>query len=173
MRSVGFRVTVAMLAVVGSVFVHQRFLPAQESAPASTGAPVQALTADQQAVLETLRQIAHAQVKRDVAAFGRLTADEFLHFGPDGSLTNKQEWLRILEDEPPRLVTPPEPLDVPVTLKPGTVVRVVGTTAVVVEAPAPTVKDQPTRVVTVLVNQNGTWRQLLVNRSVKERTTEP
>jgi hypothetical protein len=137
-------------------------------APASTS-PAQTLSADQQAVLVVVRQIAHAHFKRDVATFQHLTADEFVHLDPDGALTTKQDWIRILEDEPQRLVTPPEPLDAPPTLAPGMLVRVVGSTAIVVTTPPPAIKEQPGRVVTVLVKRGTGWQQLLVNRQIVER----
>jgi hypothetical protein len=127
---------------------------------------------DEQAVLGTLRQIAHAEFNRDAATFGRLTADEFVHLEPDGSLTNKQEWLRVIEDEPQRRTTPPEPLDAPVQLAPGVLVRVVGTTAVVAATAPSAVKDQTTRAVTVLVKRGTDWQQLLVNRQVVDRRPE-
>jgi hypothetical protein len=166
MRFVSFTVTLG-LAILGTVLVSQN-VPAQD-ATAPKGEQAQTMPADQREVLLVLRQLAHAQINRDVATFRRLTADNFLQFDPDGSSISKQDWLRILEDEPPRLATPAEPLDAPVKLTPGTVVRVVGTTAVVVTTPAPLVKDQSTRVVTVLVKQDGAWQQLLVNRQVNER----
>jgi Domain of unknown function (DUF4440) len=171
MRFVSFTVTIAMISAV-SLLAGQNVSPAREPQPPPEQAREQEkLTIDQQSVLRTLREIAHAQLTRDVAAFGRLTAEEFVHFDADGSLTNKQDWLRILEDEPPRLTTAPEPLDAPVRLAPGMLVRVVGTTAVVAATAPSAVKDQSGRILTVLVKRGTDWQQLLVNRQVAERTS--
>lgn len=170
MRSVSFAVTLALI-VVGSVMAGQQARPTPQPASPSSGAQAQALTADQREVLLILRQLALAQATKDVATFRRFTADDFLHFDPNGSLTTKQDWLRILEDEPSRLTSPPDPLDAPLRLMPGTVIRVVGTTAVVVTAPPAAVKNQSGRVVTVLIKQEGTWRQLLVNRQVLDHAS--
>jgi hypothetical protein len=172
MRFVSFTVTFAMITA-GSLLAGQSATPARESAAALTqGTQEQELTADQQAVLRVLREIAHAQFKKDVATFARLTADEFVHFDADGSLTNKQDWLRIIEDEPQRLTTPPDPLDAPLRLVPGTLVRIVDATAVVVSAPPSAVKDRSARVVTVLIKREKDWRQLLVNRQVVQQASK-
>jgi Domain of unknown function (DUF4440) len=174
MRFVSFTVTAALISA-GSLMAGQTIAPPQQPSQGraqTQAAPAGKPTADQESVLRVLRHIAHAEFQRDVAAFQRLTADEFVHLGPDGALTNKQDWLRILEDEPPRLTTPPEPLDAPIQLAPGTLVRVVGTTAVVVAAQPSAVEDQSSRVVTVLVKRGAEWQQLLVNRQVIERPTQ-
>jgi uncharacterized iron-regulated protein len=118
MRAVSFTVTLAMIAA--GLLAGQAAIPVREPAAAlAHEAQPQEFTADQQAVLRVLREIAHAQFKNDAATFRRLTADEFVHLDADGSLTQKQDWLRIFEDEPQRLTTPPEPLDAPLQLAPA------------------------------------------------------
>jgi hypothetical protein len=171
MRFVSFTVTVALISA-GALLTGQSAATGREPQRGTQETQQAALTSDQQAVLVTLRQIAHAHFKRDVATFGRLTADEFVHFDPDGSLTNKQDWLRILEDEPQRLTTPPAPLDAPLKLEPGMLIRIVGTTAVVAAAAPSAVEGQTARVVTVLVKRGTSWQQLLVNRQVVDRSKE-
>jgi hypothetical protein len=167
MRALSVTTTVVML-LAGSMLADQAPPPRQPTQASQSG-PESTPTPDQQEIIIVLRQIAQAQFNRDVATFRRLTAEDFLHFDPDGSLTTKQDWLRILEDEPSRLATPPDPPNAPVKLTPGMIVRVVGNTAVVASSTPPAAaKGQAARVVTVLVKQNGAWQQLLVNRQTVE-----
>ena len=136
---------------------------AQTAGPA-TGTP--GLTADQKDVIRTLRGMRRAQWARDVAAFEALTVEEFFEVDTTGATTTKVDWVRILRDEPPRVVVEPESPSAPLVLEPGQTLRIVGSTAVSVVIREGTPAAQRVQVVSVLVKQAKGWRVLFTNTQV-------
>jgi hypothetical protein len=135
-----------------------------QTAGPSTATPT--LTNDQKDVLRTLRGMRRAQWSRDVAAFEALTVDEFFDVDTTGATTTKVDWLRILRDEPPRVVVEPESASAPLVLETGQTLRILGTTAVSVVLREGATSAQRVQVVNVLVKQAKAWRVLFTNTQI-------
>ena len=56
--------------------------------------------AEEAAVIDTQRRIEEAYARKDAAAYGALTSTSYMRFNPDGSVTPRAEYLKIVAGKP-------------------------------------------------------------------------